>query len=62
MSLARSELALMADPMQMRQSVLLSPVARRRRPAAYSIRWWAAAALIFLLIYGSIFVVIGVLT
>jgi hypothetical protein len=28
----------------------------------YRVRWWAAAALVFLLIYGTIFVVVGMLT
>jgi hypothetical protein len=62
MSFERGEHAPMADPVQIRSSVLLSPVARRRRAAAYSVRWWATAAVVFLLIYGSIFVLIGVIT
>ena len=43
---------------------VLSPVARRRRGATtgYHLRWWAFAAVVFLLIYGSIFVLVGALT
>ena len=52
----------MADPMHIPHSVL-SPVARRRGPTTgYHVRWWAVAAIVFLLIYGSIFVLIGAVT
>ncbi len=52
----------MADPIQIPQGVL-SPVARRRGSRArYNVRWWAVAAAVFLLIYGSIFVLAVMLT
>ena len=59
----KRELTAMADPIQIPHSVLLSPVARRRRSTAgYHVRWWAVAAVLFFIIYGSIFVLIGALT
>ena len=52
----------MADPMQIPHGVL-SPVARRRgSTAGYHARWWAVAAIVFLLIYGSLFVLVGTFT
>ena len=56
------EPALMADPMQIPHGVL-SRAPRRRGPTmGYRLRWWAAAALVFLLIYGTIFLLVGMLT
>jgi hypothetical protein len=56
------ELTPMADPMQIPHGVL-SPVAKRRgSTTGYHVRWWAVAAVVFLLIYGSIFVLVGTLT
>jgi hypothetical protein len=52
----------MDNPMQIPHGVL-SPVARRRgSTAGYRARWWAVAAIVFLLIYGSLFVLVGALT
>ncbi len=52
----------MADPIQIPRSVL-TPVTRRRGPRArYNVRWWAVAAVLFLLIYGSIYVLVGAVT
>jgi hypothetical protein len=63
MGVMRNELTMMADPMQIRHSVLLAPVARRRRSTAgYHARWWAVAAVLFFLVYGSIFVLVRVIT
>ena len=46
----------MADPMQIPHSVLIATTARRRRPTmVYSVRWWLVAAILFFIIYGSIF-------
>ncbi len=62
MGVKRLELTLMADPMRIPHSVLL-PVARRRRSTAgYHVRWWAVAAVLFFLIYGAIFLVVGAIT
>ena len=53
----------MADPMQIPHSVLLVPTARRRRSSAgYHLRWWAVAAVLFLVVYGTIFLLVGALT
>ena len=52
----------MADPMQIPHGVL-SPVARRRSPTTgYRFRWWAVAAVVFLLVYGSIYALVGAVT
>ena len=60
---ARTELRLMADPMQIPHSVLLAPVARRRRTTAgHHLRWWALAAVLFFLVYGAIFLLVGAIT
>jgi hypothetical protein len=48
----------MADPMQIPPGVL-SPVTRRPVARGRGLRWWAVAAVVFLLIYGTIFVLIG---
>jgi hypothetical protein len=63
MGVEQAELTVMADQMQIPHSVLLAPVARRRRSrAGYHARWWAVAAVLFFLIYGSIFVLVGAIT
>jgi hypothetical protein len=62
MGAERREPPVMADPMQIPHGVL-SPAARRRgSTTGYHVRWWAVAAVVFLLIYGSIFVLFGALT
>ena len=62
MGVARAEPGLMADPTQIPPGVLL-PVARRRRSTAgYHVRWWAVAAVLFFLVYGAIFLVVGAIT
>ena len=63
MGVERAEQTEMPDPMQTPHSVLLAPVARRRRSTAgYHARWWAGAAVLFFLVYGSIFVLVGAFT
>jgi hypothetical protein len=53
----------MADPMQIPHSVLMAPAARRRRSTTgYHVRWWAVAAVLFFVLYGSMFVLIRALT
>jgi hypothetical protein len=49
----------MADPIQIPHGVL-SPVTRHHASTrARGLRWWALAAVVFLLIYGTIFALIA---
>lgn len=52
----------MPDPMQTPRNALLAPATRRRSTARYHVRWWVVTAALLLLVYGSLFVLVEVVT
>ena len=52
----------MPEPMQTPRNALLSPATRGRSTAGYHVRLWVVTAALLLLVYGSLFVLVEVVT